>query len=70
MILIFDYYDTLIHNKSMDFNRGLIGLWEKYYKDKCSFEEIKAFGEEMYLHILELHKQGKEWAFVKDELPE
>ena len=70
MVLIFDYYDTVIHNKSMDFNRGLIGLWEKYYKDKCSFEEIKAFGEEMYLHILELHKQGKEWAFVKDELPE
>ena len=41
MILIFDYYDTLIHNKSMDFNRGLIGLWEKYYKGKCSLRKSR-----------------------------
>ena len=32
MILIFDYFETIIHNKSMDFNRGLKTMWEKYYK--------------------------------------
>lgn len=25
MILIFDYFETIVHNKSMDFNRGLKG---------------------------------------------
>ena len=69
MILIFDYFETIVHNKSMDFNRGLKAMWEKYYKDKCSFEEISAYGEELFQHMLEIHKQGLEYAFVKDELP-
>ncbi len=69
MILIFDYFKTIIHNRSMDFNRGLKAMWEKYYKDKCSFEEISVYGEELFQHMLEVHKQGFEYAFVKDELP-
>lgn len=69
MILIFDYFETLVHNLSMDFNRGLKVFWEKYYKDKCSFEEISAYGEELFRHLQEVHKQGLEYAFVKDELP-
>ena len=70
MILIFDYFETIIHNKSMDFNRGLKVMWEKYYRDKCSFEEIAIYGEELFMHMLDMHKQGLEYAFVKDELPE
>lgn len=70
MILIFDYFETIVHNKSMDFNRGLKPVWEKYYKDKCSFEEISLFGEELFQHMQKMHKQGLEYAFVKDELPE
>lgn len=70
MILIFDYFETLVHNKSMDFNRGLLVLWEKYYKDKCSFQEICAYGDELFHHMQNLHKQGLEYAFVKEELPQ
>ena len=54
----------------MDFNRGLKVLWEKYYKDKCDFEEIKEFGEEQFQILLDLHKKGVEYRFVADELPE
>ena len=36
MILIFDYFETIVHNKSRDFNRGLKDLWEKYPKSKES----------------------------------
>ncbi len=70
MILIFDYFETIVHTKSMDFNRGLKSMWEKYYKDKCSFEEISRHGEELFWHLQEVHKQGLEYAFVKDELPQ
>lgn len=70
MILIFDYFETIVHNKSMDFNRGLKDLWEEYYKDKCSFEEISKVGEELFEHLLKMHEQGLEYRFVKDELPE
>lgn len=69
MILIFDYFETIVHNKSMDFKRGLKAMWEKYYNDKCSFEEISAYGEELFQHMQKIHKQGFEYAFVKDELP-
>lgn len=70
MILIFDYFETIALTKVMDFNLGLKPLWEKYYQDKCSFEEIATFGEELYVKLQEFHKKGLEYAFVKDELPE
>lgn len=70
MILIFDCFETIVHNKSMDFNRGLKPLWEKYYQDKCTFEEICVYGAELFQQIQEAHKQGLEYAFVKDELPD
>ena len=69
MILIFDCFETIVHNKTLDFNRGLKTMWEKYYKDKCSFEEIVAYGDELFHHMLEAHEQGFEYAFVKEELP-
>ena len=69
MILIFDLFETLVEDIRMDFNLGLKPLWEEHYKDKCSFDEIKTYGEELFIHMTELHKQGFEFPFVKDELP-
>ncbi|MCR4702890.1 MAG: HAD family hydrolase [Saccharofermentans sp.] len=69
MILIFDLFETLIEDISIDFNLGLKPLWEEHYKDKCSFDEIKAYGEELFMYMVSLHKQGLEFPFVKDELP-
>ena len=69
MIVIFDLFETLVEDLSMDFNRGLKPLWEEHYKDKCTFDEIKAYGEELFIHMQALHRQGLEFPFVKDELP-
>lgn len=69
MILIFDLFQTLVEDIRIDFNLGLKPFWEAHYKDKCSFDEIKAFGEELFVHMVNLHKQGLEFPFVKDELP-
>lgn len=70
MILIFDYFETIVHNKSMNFNRGLKDLWEKHYQDKCTFEEITKLGDDQSNHLLKMHEQGLEYRFIKDELPE
>ncbi len=43
MIIIFDMFETVIDNVTIDFNVGLLSLWEKYYRDKYTFEEIKAY---------------------------
>lgn len=69
MILIFDCFETIVHGQYMDFNRGLVVMWEKYYRDKCSFKEISAYGDELFQYLEELHRKGKEYAFVKEELP-
>ena len=69
MILIFDLFETIVDNDTIDFNRGLKPLWEKHYSDKCTFEEIKAYGEELFEHLLKLHEEGREFPFVKEELP-
>lgn len=55
-ILVFDLFETLVENEYMDFNLGLKPLWEAHYKDKCSFEEIKAYGEELFVHMTKLLK--------------
>lgn len=69
MILIFDYFETLLNSRSMDFNRGLKVFWETYYRDKCTFEEMKAYGEELFEALLSRHKDGYEYPFVREELP-
>lgn len=69
MVLIFDLFQTLIEVVNMDFNRGLKPLWEEHYKDKCTFEEIKAYGEELFVHMQDMHGKGLEFPFVRDELP-
>ena len=42
MIVIFDLFETLLEDLTLDFNLGLKPFWEEHYKDKCSFDEIKA----------------------------
>ena len=69
MILIFDLFQTLVEVVNMDFNRGLKPLWEEHYEDKCTFEEIKAYGEELFVHMQDMHGKGLEFPFVRDELP-
>ena len=69
MIIIFDYFETLLNSKSIDFNRGLYEFWSSYYKDKCPFEDMKAYGEELFQVLLSKHKEGEEYPFVKNELP-
>lgn len=68
MILIFDYFETLLNSKSIDFNRGLKVLWENYYQDKCLFEDMKEYGEELFRQIMLRHKTGEEFPFVKEEV--
>lgn len=69
MILIFDYFETILNTKSMDFNRGLYVFWERYYQDKCLFSDMKKYGEDLFLVLMEKHRGGEEYPFVENELP-
>ena len=67
MIIIFDMFETVIDNVTIDFNVGLLSLWEKYYQDKCSFDEIKAYGKELFGYMMELHGKGRELVVLPQE---
>lgn len=69
MIIIFDYFETLLNNGNADFNSGLKVIWEKNYKDRCSFEDMKVYGEELLEQLLAKHREYIEFPFVKEELP-
>lgn len=45
MILIFDYFETLLSSKSIDFNRGLKVFWENSRQPGCLEEKVKAIEE-------------------------
>ena len=69
MILIFDYFETLLNSKTMDFNRGLKAFWAEYYEDLCEFEDMKKYGEDLFCQLMLRHKSGEEFPCVKEELP-
>lgn len=69
MVLMFDLFETLVNNSSIDFNRGLLPLWEKHYRERCSFEDIKEYGEELFGVFQQYHRKGLEFPFVRVELP-
>lgn len=69
MVLIFDCFGTIIDFKSIDFNKGLTRLWEDHFKDHCTFEDLEAYNLELFHHVENLHKEEKEMAFVRQELP-
>lgn len=69
MVLLFDCFGTIVDFKSVDFNKGLTQLWEDHFKDYCSFKELEDYNLELFHHVEDLHSQGKEMAFVKEELP-
>ncbi len=69
MILLFDCFGTILDYKAVDFEKGLRFLYEKFFKDKCTYEELQAYNLELFHEVEELHKSEIETAFVKGELP-
>ena len=69
MVVLFDCFGTIMDFKSVDFDKGLRFLYEKTFKEKCTFEELQAYNLELFHHVEELHTKELEMAFVRDELP-
>ena len=69
MILLYDCFGTILDYKAVDFEKGLRFLYEKFFKDKCTYEELQAYNLELFHEVEELHKSEIETAFVKGELP-
>ena len=64
-IVMFDLYDTLLKGVSFDFNKGVEYLYETFFKDKCSLEEIIEYSKSFF----SLYAARKEKNFARaDEI--
>ena len=68
-IYLFDLFDTILNDLSCDFDAGLKIFWERHFADRCSFEDISAYGVEMYNYLHQVQSTGTEFCFATDEVP-
>ncbi len=68
-IVMFDLYDTLLKGVSFDFNKGVEYLYETFFKDKCSLEEIIEYSKSFLPLYAARKEKNTELCFITDELP-
>lgn len=68
--VIFDFYETLVREHDMNFNRALELLHERYLSAYCTSGELKAYGTVTRQKYLDLHAEGKEYALMREEIPD
>ncbi len=68
-IILFDLYDTVLKDISFDFEAGIKFIYNTYFREVCSFEELKEY-EESFLPLYEQRKEKHtEVCLIKDEIP-
>lgn len=68
-IVIFDLYDTVLMDDYFIFENGIKYLYETYFSDKCTFDELRKYAES-FLPLYEKRKiDQSEICLINDELP-
>ena len=68
-IVIFDLYDTVLSDEYFVFENGLKYLYETFFNDKCSFDDLNKSAEN-FLPLYEKRKTDNvEICLIQDELP-
>lgn len=67
-IILFDLYDTILKDKSFEFDRGLKYL-HTLFKQRCTFEELKEYSETFIPFYEERKTTNNEISFIRDEFP-
>lgn len=68
-IVMFDLYDTLLKGLSFDFNKGVEYLYEQFFQDRCSLEEIIDYSKSFLPLYAARKEKNTELCFITDELP-
>lgn len=67
-IILFDLYDTILKDKSFEFDRGLKYIYT-FFKQRCNFEEFISYSK-TFLPLYEERKTtNNEIAFIRDTFP-
>ncbi len=68
-IIVFDLYDTVLKDITFDFNAGIRYLYDTFFTEKCSWQEMMDY-EETFSWLYEKRKtDGSEVCLIRDEIP-
>ena len=68
-VVIFDLYDTVLMDDYFIFENGLKYLYETFFSNKCTFDELTKYAES-FLPLYEKRKTDQvEICLINDELP-
>lgn len=68
-IVIFDLYDTLLKGIWFSFDKGVEYLYETYFTQVCTPEELRAYSKTFLEIYAKRKEENLEISFVKEELP-
>jgi FMN phosphatase YigB (HAD superfamily) len=68
-VILFDLYDTVLKNISFDFQAGIVYLYNAFFSEVCSLEELIDYSE-TFLDLYEKRKVDySEICLIKNEIP-
>lgn len=67
-IYLFDLFDTILTDLSLDFNSGLKILWKNHFEGICSYEEMEDYSKETLAELKRVQKDGTEFCFASREI--
>ena len=66
--ILFDLYDTILKDISFDFNSGIKWLYDTYFTQACTWEELKAYEETFWPLFAKRKEDNSEVCLIRDEV--
>ncbi len=66
--ILFDLYDTILKDISFDFKAGIKWLYDTYFAQACTWEELKAYEETFWPLFAKRREDNSEVCLIRDEV--
>ena len=66
--ILFDLYDTILKDISFDFKAGIKWLYDTYFTQSCTWEELKEYEESFWPLFAKRKEDNSEVCLIRDEI--
>lgn len=66
--ILFDLYDTILKDVSFDFKAGIKWLYDTYFTQTCTWEELKEYEETFWPLFAKRREDNSEVCLIRDEI--
>ena len=67
-VILFDLYDTILKDISFDFKAGIKWIYDTYFAQACTWEELKAYEETLWPLFAKRREDNSEVCLIRDEV--